>query len=113
MPTWWPILDDVIGYGGGPEYHAVDMMDEANKDRRPPLAARCGVRVWKLYGVNARDTSGAGAVLIMSWPPKLSVARQGFPNITGVCADCKTLATPKRPSGSWDRLRRPDEEEVA
>lgn len=100
--TWWPVLADVVAVGGDGQFHAVDQWDEArNRDRRPPLVARCGVIVWKLYGVGTSD----GGTLLMSWPPKVAVANQGYPRMAGVCRACRAAAPVKRPSASWDTVR--------
>ena len=97
--AWWPILKDPVGVAGDHSLHAVDMRDARNTDMQPPLVARCGVVVWKVYGVGTTN----GGELVMPWPPKLRVARDAYDRAT-VCADCRTLATAKRPSPSWDSV---------
>ena len=97
--TWWPIIEDAVGIAGDHSLHAIDMWADRNKDRRPPVAARCGVIVWKVYGVKVHG----GGSMVMPWPPKITVARDEYPD-AAICDDCRTLATPKRPSTSWSRI---------
>lgn len=97
--TWWPILEDPVGIAGDHSLHAVDMYAERNKDRRPPVVARCGVVLWKVYGVGVKG----GGTMVMPWPPKVSVARAEYGAAT-VCEDCRRLATPKRPLASWNNV---------
>lgn len=103
--TWWPIIEDPVGVAGDHSLHAVDMWKEPrNKDRRPPIVARCGVILWKVYGVGSVDQNGVQGTMVMPWPPKLKVAQDAYAGAT-ICDECRALATPKRPLPSWSNLR--------
>lgn len=105
--SWWPILEDVVGIAGDESLHAVDAWSDRNKDKRRPFSARCGVVVWKLYGCTGED-----GVIIMPWPPKITVAKRGYPHAV-VCADCRRLGRPKKVLGTWNNVREAEHSEAS